>query len=118
MHISHEHASRQSVCPGGSVWRSPGHVALKLCHRLVRQAHIASSRTTGLHGREIWAIPDAALATAGDCDDDGAVTVAELVRAVGIALASAPLNACPAADANADGTVAIDELIAAVTAAL
>ena len=60
----------------------------------------------------------AALAPAGDCDDDGTVTVAELVRAVGIALGVAPLTICPVADADADGTVAIADLIAAVNAAL
>lgn len=57
-------------------------------------------------------------ALAGDCDGDGTVSVDELVRAVGIALESAPLAACPAADRDGDGTVRIDELIAALGAAL
>lgn len=55
---------------------------------------------------------------AGDCDGDGAVSVDELVRAVAIALESAPLASCPAADRDGDGIVRIDELIAALTAAL
>lgn len=72
----------------------------------------------GRHGREPWAIPLAALTPSGDCDDDGAVTIGELVRAVAIALGEVPLAACPAADRDADGAVVIDELIAAVAAAL
>ena len=57
-------------------------------------------------------------ACAGDCDGDGAVAIDELVTAVGIALASQPLAACPSVDQDADGGVAINELIAAVTRAL
>jgi hypothetical protein len=55
---------------------------------------------------------------AGDCDDDGIVSVDELVRAVGIALESLPLSACVAADRDGDGTVRIEELIAALNVAL
>lgn len=54
----------------------------------------------------------------GDCDGDGAVTVAELVRAVNIALGQQALAACAALDANGSRTVSIDELIVAVGNAL
>lgn len=57
-------------------------------------------------------------AGAGDCDGDGTVAVAELVRAVGIALGAIDRAACPAADLNGDGQVRIEELIAALNAAL
>ena len=57
-------------------------------------------------------------ACAGDCDGTGTVTIDELVRAVSIALAVAPLADCPAADRFGDGEVTIDDLVAAVTAAL
>ena len=66
----------------------------------------------------ILALPAPALACPGDCNGDGAVSIAELVRGVGIALGSTGLGSCPAFDSGADGTVSIDELIAAVNAAL
>ena len=60
----------------------------------------------------------APAACRGDCDADDAVTVAELVRAVTIALGQQPPAACPGLDANASGTVSIDELIVAIGNAL
>jgi hypothetical protein len=51
---------------------------------------------------------------AGDCDDDGSVTVDELVRAVSIALGTSPLSACSSIDSDGDGVVSIAELLAAV----
>ncbi len=55
---------------------------------------------------------------AGDCDGDGVVSIAELVRAVNIALGSADVGTCVAADRDDDGMVAINELIRAVNSAL
>ncbi|MDX2170685.1 MAG: SCE4755 family polysaccharide monooxygenase-like protein [Deltaproteobacteria bacterium] len=60
----------------------------------------------------------AAAGCAGDCDGDGRVTVAELIRAVGIALGSTAIDDCRAADANGDGQVTVEDLIADVEAAL
>lgn len=57
-------------------------------------------------------------AVVGDCDGDGHVSVNELVRGVGIALAAAPLSSCAAADRDGDGQVRIEELVAALAAAL
>ncbi len=54
----------------------------------------------------------------GDCDGDGMVSIAELVRAVNIALAREDVSKCLAVDANKDGEVGINELIQAVNAAL
>jgi cytochrome c peroxidase len=59
-----------------------------------------------------------APACPADCDYTDAVTVSELVGAVGIALGSASLATCLAADSNGDGAVTVNELIAAVNAAL
>ena len=53
----------------------------------------------------------------GDCNEDGEVTVNELLVAVNIAL-GAGLDGCPSADANGDGSVSVNELIAAVGFAL
>jgi len=53
-----------------------------------------------------------------DCDDDGAISVAELITAVNILLGSAELETCPGLDGNADGLASIDELVRAVNGAL
>ncbi len=60
----------------------------------------------------------AAAVCPGDCDGDGQVSIAELIRGVNIALGSLPAGDCTAMDGNGDGSVAINELIAAVNAAL
>jgi hypothetical protein len=60
----------------------------------------------------------AAAACPGDCDGDGRVTIAELIRGVNIALGNAPVTNCPAFDLNGNGLVAINELVAAVNATL
>lgn len=60
----------------------------------------------------------ARAACGGDCDGNGAVSVAELVVGVRIALGAADVGACAAADANGDGAVSIAELIVSVHAAL
>lgn len=60
----------------------------------------------------------AAAACLGDCDGDGLVTVAELVRLVNVALQLAGVETCPAGDADGDGRVTIDELVTAVSNAL
>ncbi len=53
----------------------------------------------------------------GDCDADRSVTIAELLRGVGISL-GAPVETCERFDADGDGAVAIDELVRGVGAAL
>lgn len=62
--------------------------------------------------------PSPTPACVGDCDGDGMVTVADLVRGVNIVLGLLPLSACPELDRDHDGTVTIADLIAAVDAAL
>lgn len=54
----------------------------------------------------------------GDCDGDRAVTIAELVTLIGIALGQQPPDACGAADADQNGQVTVDEVVLAVSAAL
>jgi hypothetical protein len=54
----------------------------------------------------------------GDCNDDGEVTIDELLLGVNIALDEQPLASCPAFDGNQGGAVTIDVLIAAVNNAL
>ncbi len=54
----------------------------------------------------------------GDCNDDGAVAINELIVGVQIALGTFDASTCQAMDANGDGGVAIDELVLAVEASL
>ena len=53
-----------------------------------------------------------------DCDDDGQVSVSELVRSVRASLGQDPVAACPNADVDGNGTVSVAELIRGVNAAL
>lgn len=55
---------------------------------------------------------------AGDCDGDGTVVVAELLRAVNIALGLLPASECVAADQDENLEVSVDELVRAVDRAL
>jgi hypothetical protein len=62
-------------------------------------------------------IPAGAACT-GDCDRDRIVSIAELLRGVGVSLGAASPETCEPFDANGDARVAIDELIAGVGFAL
>ena len=44
----------------------------------------------------------------GDCNRDGRVTVAELVRAVNVALGSTPIAMCASLDRNDDDLASVD----------
>ena len=80
--------------------------------RARRAPVIAAAAAIGL-------LPRLALAAcAGDCDEDSAVSVAELVTAVNMALGQMPMEACENADANGDHAVSVDELVKAVNAAV
>jgi Ca2+-binding EF-hand superfamily protein len=67
-------------------------------------------------GTELWAIEREFCP--GDCDGDGSVSIAELVRAVNLALGAGALHRCMDVDVNGDGAVAINELVRAVGSAL
>lgn len=54
----------------------------------------------------------------GDCDGDGDVSIAELIRGVNISLGVQPLSTCLVLDVNGSGRVEINELIQAVGNAL
>lgn len=54
----------------------------------------------------------------GDCNEDGVVTVNEVVMLLQIALGAAGVETCPAADGTGDGLVTVDEIVRAVDAAL
>jgi hypothetical protein len=60
----------------------------------------------------------APAACLGDCNDDGEVTIDEIIRGVNIALGSIELSECPVFDGSGDGEVTVDELIGSVNNAL
>jgi hypothetical protein len=55
---------------------------------------------------------------AGDCNDDGAIGITELIAAVSEALGAAVSGDCASFDRDGSGAVTVDELIALVAAAL
>jgi photosystem II stability/assembly factor-like uncharacterized protein len=63
------------------------------------------------HGR--GAFTRAPFRCVGDCNEDGQVTIDELLVLINIALGSAPLSACPEGDQNCDGQITVDEVIIA-----
>ena len=54
----------------------------------------------------------------GDCDEDGVVSVAELVALANVALVRESISACPGGDANEDGLLTIEELVLSVASAV
>ena len=62
--------------------------------------------------------PTPGPACPGDCNQDGMVSVDELIKGVNIALGNAALSTCPQFDLDGGGMVEINELSAAVNAAL
>jgi hypothetical protein len=60
----------------------------------------------------------AAAECRGDCDGSGAVSVAELVRIIGLSLRDLGTGDCSAADADGDGRIDIADCVRAVAASL
>jgi len=54
----------------------------------------------------------------GDCNNDGQVTVDEIITGVVIGLGTGDVESCLAFDSNADGLVTVDEIVTAVNNAL
>ncbi len=50
----------------------------------------------------------------GDCNDDGVVTVGELIAGVTILLGNAAVSTCPVFERDGGGTVTVSDLVAAV----
>jgi hypothetical protein len=53
-----------------------------------------------------------------DCDENGAVSLDELIHAINIALGRGALNECQSADQNGDGFPSVDELVRGVASAM
>ena len=65
-----------------------------------------------------FADPFAPVACPGDCNLNGAVSIDEVVNAVGILLETSTLALCVVSDPSGDGAVTVDELIRAIRGAL
>ena len=79
---------------------------------------VAADDGRGGRARDVIAIAVVARATCvADCDNDGAVTIDELLAGVAVSL-GAPPERCLAADPAADGAVSIADLVRAVGEAL
>lgn len=72
-------------------------------------------RDAGSDPRDPASVPPSC---AGDCNNDGQVSVDELVIAINIALGQAEITACSSADRSGDGVLTVDEIITAVDRAL
>ncbi len=83
-------------------------------------SHLFFAAEDAESGRELWALPLAAVATTcvGDCDHDGTVTVDELVAGANIALGRLPVSACAAFDPDDSQRVTVDGILKAVNNAL
>src|SRR4029453_16887268 len=60
----------------------------------------------------------APLACVGDCDNDGAIAITDLMAGVRIDLGLDPVTTCPAFDRDKDGSVVVNELIMSINGAL
>jgi hypothetical protein len=83
--------------------------------------HVAAVRFEGQGAFQMTAVAFSQgqpTACVGDCNDNGAVTVDELVKGVNIALGTLTVQDCAAFDADGGGSVTVDELVKGVNAAL
>jgi hypothetical protein len=82
----------------------------------VRPGAGATSCSIGAY--EYNARPASATTCIGDCNDDGSVTVDQILTMVNIALGNTPVTTCEAGDANHDNEITVDEILTAVNNAL
>lgn len=64
------------------------------------------------------ASPAGGLICSGDCDENGSLTVDELVRVVAIALGDRTIDECPSADVSGERLITVEEIIIATQYAL
>jgi FG-GAP-like repeat len=94
-----------------------------LCRRAIRPRRLLPSRQSPVPATLLFLLliycPTLAPAQCvGDCDGNGAVSIAEIVLGVNIASGISRVGVCSAMDADEDGRVGIDELLRAIGANL
>jgi hypothetical protein len=81
--------------------------------------HTATATPSATHSASPTVTPTTQpVVCVGDCENDGQVTIDDLVRGVNIALGVLPVTNCPAFDPNNDGEVTISELVTGVNNSL
>ena len=58
------------------------------------------------------------IACSGDCNDDGHVSLEELITGIRISMGLDPTAQCPQFDSDEDGRVRVDDVVRAVRSAL
>jgi hypothetical protein len=100
------------------------HVGLSPIHRgitILRLALVLGAGVASVCGTAFAVnatVDDAELLCVGDCDDNGAVTIGEVVKGVNIFLGESSLEQCPTFDCDGTGRVTIGCIIQAVNALL
>jgi YVTN family beta-propeller protein len=109
--------------PTPSDFCPPGCVAYQLCqalfagHILTGQCDPAANCSCTVEGPTRTPTPTVARCS-GDCEGDGVVTIADLLKLVNISLGIRPVSDCLSGDVDGDGKITIDEVLRAVNAAL
>ncbi len=103
-------------CPVRLIRREPGEFTLPCLGSSASTAEGEAVTTICLDGT-LHIVESAPRNCVGDCNEDSAVSISELVRAVRISLGEIDATNCPAADVLGDG-VAIDDLVRAVLESL
>jgi hypothetical protein len=87
---------------------------------LTQEQAVSSAMTTAENDPTVQQVLEEQRVTPchGDCNEDGSVTVDEIVTCVGIALGNAAAENCTACDADGSETVTVDEIITSVNNAL
>lgn len=110
------------------LWDGTGNQAVLVPREAWQDGSYTATVTTGVRdasGNELaaeyaWSFRIGAAPTActGDCNENGNVTVEELIKGVNIALGSATIDRCPLFDKNGNGAITVDELVTGVNNAL
>ncbi len=104
---------------GGATWRAAniGLPAMGISALAINPG----TRTTlyaGTDGRGVFDIEQVPPACVGDCNNDHAVTIPELLTMVNVVIDDAPLSLCLGGDADRDYHLTVDEILTAVHNAL
>ena len=104
---------------GGTTWSDLSDGLRSSVIRLAIEPAVPTTIYAAVPSRGVYVIqPSLNLACVGDCDQNGRVTIEELVAGVNQALGRSGHSACVVLDTNSSGTVTVDELVSAVNDAL
>lgn len=118
----HNHPAWQLLLPGDEVGDFQVSYKLTTDSGLYSESEVFTSVVTNVEPPPVSATatpsPTPRAPCDGDCDDDGEITVDELIHGVGMALGTTEMDSCLSLDADRNGTISITELVRAVNAAL